>query len=370
MGDRTDLRAAIAGLLMLAGALGCDRSAATMGVDSGVGGLGGSGGSSPLDASPGQGVVLVPIESRETIADPGQPVVYLAATANSSIHPTSVVAVSTATGAVLWATPLPFEPGDIAVADDGSTLYVSGWVPDTHVARLNLSSHAIELMFSLPASPDTGRPFQAQDIAVIPGSPHAAVVSMIDIDSGLAVFDDANMRPNQQLSFGQERVVIHMGGPDTLYALVNGGGLRAFAVDAQGIGSMTGPALSNLTSYALSFSYDGELIFGNDGAVVDPRTGTRVGMYDGQPAAVAVDRPAGRSYLALQPPQSSDTGPLVIAECDRLAFTRLRTLTLEQVGQAWRMVLATDGTLALDALLDKNELLLIHPSAWSNASQP
>ena len=106
----------------------------------------------------------------------------------------------------LLGTPLPFEPGHIAVSDDGSTLYVNGWAPDPHVARLNLSTHAIEIVFSLPKSPTSGGQYQPQDIAVIPGSPHAAVVSMVDnvvFQSGLAAFDDTNMRPQLQAELGQ-----------------------------------------------------------------------------------------------------------------------------------------------------------------------
>jgi len=365
MEKRTDLRAATAGVLVLAGALGCG---GPVGMTPGDGGLLG-------DASPGRGVVVVPVESRETIADPRQPVFYLAATSTSPTNPKSVVALSTTTGAVVWATPLPFEPGHIAVSDDGSTLFVNAWAPETQVARLNLSTHAIEHMFSLPNSPYSGRPFQPQDITTIPGSPHAAIVSMVDMvdfNSALAVFDDANMRPNQLVSLGQARIIIHMGGPGTLYGLSANGAFMAATVDAQGLGPpMVGVPPGDLGHYARYFSYDGELIFSNNGIVLDPRTGTRVGTYDGDPAAVAVDRPAGRSYLAMPPPMGEATGPLVVIECDRLALTRLRMLTLEQVGGAYRMVRAIDGTLALDALvITTNQLVLIQPSAWSNATPP
>ena len=216
---RTDYRG-IAAVLVLAGGLGCGGAAAT-----GDGGVGEHGGDSGLlgDASLAQGIVLVAIESRETIADPLKPIVYLAATSNSPNNPRSVVALSTTTGAVAWATPLPFEPGHIAVSDDGSTLYVNAWPPETQVARLSLSTHAIELMFSLPSSPDSGGQLQPQDIAVIPGSPHAVVVSTVDsiyFESGLAAFDDANVRPGQQSELGQARILVaHPGPPGTFYGL-------------------------------------------------------------------------------------------------------------------------------------------------------
>jgi len=365
MVGRTDLRVAAAGFLVLASALGCGGSAAMTDSDGGL----------LNDASPGQGVVLVPIESRQTIADPRQPIFYLAATSTSPTNPKSVVALSTTTGAVVWETPLPFEPGHIAVSDDGSTLYVNGWAPDPHVARLNLSTHAIELIFSLPNSPTSGGQYQPQDIAVIPGSPHAAVVSMIDnfvFQSGLAAFDDTKMRPLQQAELGQARIIVHPGGAGTFYGLATGGGFMAFTVDGQGVGApMVGTPPGSLGPYARYFSYDGELIFSNDGIVLNPFTGARVGTYDGDPVAVAVDRPAGRSYLAMPPPIGEATGKFVILECDRLAFTQLRRLTVNLVGGAYRMVRAMDGTLALDALVETaNKLLLIQPSAWRNATQP
>lgn len=372
MAGGTDLRA-VAGALVLAGALGCGGAAATTGGDGSVAGHAGGDGSVQGDASPNPGVVLVPIESRETIADPRQPIVYLSATSTSSTNPRSVVAVSTSTGAVVWATPLPFEPGHIAVADDGSTLYATAWPPEAQLARMNLATHAIELMFTLPRSSDGGGQYQPDDVTMIPGSPHTAIVSMRDdvvFDAALAVFDDARMRPSLQMNLGQNRYIMHMGG-GTLYALAVGGTFLSFTVDAQGLGpGMAGAPPGSLGSYARYFSYDGELIFSNDGIVLDPRTGTRIGMYDGDPAATAVDRPAGRTYLALPPPAGEAASPITVIECDRLAFTRLRTLTLGYIGDTYRMIRAMDGTLALDALLDKNQLLLIQPSAWSHATPP
>ena len=113
----------------------------------------------------------------------------------------------------------------------------------------------------------------------------------------------------------------------------------AFTVDAQGIGApMVGVPPGDLGSYARYFSYHGELVFSNDGIVLNPVTGARIGMYDGDPAAVAVDRSAGRSYLAMPPPIGEATGPLVVVECDRLAFTQLRKLILPVVGDSYRMI--------------------------------
>jgi len=372
MAGGTDFRR-VAGVLVLAGALGCGGAALTTGNDGSVAGHAGGDSGLPGDASPNAGVVLVPIESRETIADPRQPIVYLSATSNSATNPKSVVAVSTTTGAVVWATPLPFEPGHIAVADDGSTLYATAWPPEAQVARLNLSTHAIELMFSLPKSSDGGGQYQPDDVTMIPGSPRTAIVSMRDdvvFGAALAVFDDASMRPSLQANLGQHRFIMHMGG-GMLYALAVGGPFLSFTVDAQGLGpGMAGEPPGSLGSYARYFSYDGELIFSNDGIVIDPRTGTQIGVYDGDPAATAVDRPGGRTYLAMQPPAGESTAPITAIECDRLAFTRLRKVTLGYVGVTYRMIRAMDGTLALDALLDKNELLLIQPSAWTHATPP
>jgi hypothetical protein len=372
-----------AGVLLLAAALGCGGAAATRDADDSVGdgnapdgsvgGRPGSDGGSPGDTSASSSVVLVPIESRETIADPGKPILYLAATTNSPMNPNSVVALSTTTGAVVWATPLPFEPGHIAVADDGSTLYVTAWLPGTQVARLNLSTHALELMLSLSTSPDGGGQFLPDDVTMIAGAPHSVIVSMRDnvvVESAVAVFDDATMRPHQQVDLGQSRMILHMGGAGMLYGLAYGGGFVAFTVDEQGLGPpIVGAPPGDLGPYAKYFSFDGELIVSNDGIVLDPRTGTRVGMYDGDPAATAIDRSSGRTYLAM-PPSGSASGPLVVVECDHLTFAPLRRLTLGYQGEPFRMVRAMDGTLALDAHLDENELLLIPPSAWNGATQP
>jgi hypothetical protein len=367
--DQPDAVAVAVALALLLAALGCNGGSPGRG-DGGVGGIAGGGGATSTAGSDGGAgaVVLLPLSSRETVADPRQPVVYLAATATSPTHSSSVVAVSTMTGEIAWATPLPFEPADIDVSDDGATLYVTDAGPGMQVARLNLSTHAIELMFVLPTSADTGRPFSPIDITVIPGSPHTAVVSMFDGTWALAVFDDANMRPNWQLNSPNANV-IRMLGPSSLYTLAAGtssGSMYNFAVNAQGIGLGTGPVLG-VGSYAQTFFFDGELIFSDDGIVVDPAKGTQVGVYEGSISAVAVDRAGGRTYLAL-PTQSSSAEPIVLVECDRLAFTRLRALTLPYTGFSFRMVRAIDGTLALDAHVERNQLVLIRPSAWSDAA--
>lgn len=158
------------------------------------------------------------------------------------------------------------------------------------------------------------------------------------------------------------------------YALGANGSLSTLSLVPSGIQTGTVGAVAGLfTTGRTEFLFDGELTFADDGHVVDPRQGVLLGSY-GVAGPVAVDRTGNRSHIPLAASAGANDVPLTLAEFDRTAFTRLRTLTLSVRGTRNCLVRAPDGTLATDGSLEATPtsygVVLVRPDAWRAATSP
>jgi DNA-binding beta-propeller fold protein YncE len=293
------------------------------------------------------------------VADPVRNVVYVSATAIAPVNPSSIVALAADTGTVLWATPVTPEPGALAISDDGTKLYVAP-VTGSVVRRLNIASRAVDLTF------DDGTGAPVFDMAVMPGNPRTVALALST--HGAAVYDDAVMRPSvlegwistNAVAFAGPALLLgfntHTTSPLFRTATVNAGGLTL----ADSIADV-------FRDFIGDFVYDRGLAFGWDGNVFDVNARRVIGTLD-LPGKVAVDPTGTGVYVASY--TNFTQYPLVFGEFDRGTLARKRTLTLTLDGIPDVIVRATDGTLAVSALMEQpartveRVLLLVHPAAW------
>ncbi len=218
-------------------------------------------------------------------ADPTREVIYLALPSSSAAYPNSVVAVDAPTASVLWSLPVGSEPNTLAVAHDGSILYV-GLDGAARVRAVNLATRQACASFSLGYATYYG-PLFAGDMDVVPGSPQVLVVSMrrkgVSPDfGGVAVFDHGWRRPQMTPDHTGARVIT-IASADTVYGYNNSSteyGLRRLTISEDGIEEVLNQR-DLISGFSLDILYAGGSIFATNGRIVDAATMTLLGTTAG-----------------------------------------------------------------------------------------
>jgi len=165
------------------------------------------------------------------------------------------------------------EPTQLALADDGATLYV-GLNGAASVRSYNILSHTAGTQFSLGRDNFSG-PYSASDIAVSPGNPSVIAVARqggYSSDSGVAIFDGGTQRT--KTASGGNSIVF--ASPTTLYGS-SYNSLTTMTVDG------TGVTVASTASFApgASLVFGGNRLYGASGQVIDPSTGNLIGTFSG-----------------------------------------------------------------------------------------
>ena len=128
------------------------------------------------------------LATADLIADTATGVLYAAVSAT----PHEVRAIDPQTGQTRWSLPVPEQPADLALSDDGGFLYVS--IPArSEVLRIDTAREELDITVPLPAG------YRATDIEVMPLDRRSIIVGLTRTGTefdGLWVYDDTNRRPN------------------------------------------------------------------------------------------------------------------------------------------------------------------------------
>jgi hypothetical protein len=316
-------------------------------------------GGAPGSALPDPGVIFVETGGGHLVTHPTRNIIY------ASMWPGAIEGISTDTGERIWQAtgPQGFPTERLAITDDGSKIYATGYHSDW-VVRFDVASSVADLVIDLSPEPS---PFEVTDIATIPGSPRSVLVAA----DRLVVFDDNVARPAQvPMPAGTFR--LRTESATTAYLLDSGiaGSLTTLTLSGNGV-QAGAPVPGLFTPGLFEFVLDGQWAFGDDGHVVDPRTGMLLGMYEA--GALAVDRAGNRAYVS--PPPVFNVWEMFVDEYDRTSFTRLRRLKLSlQASVIGGVVRTANGTLAVDSNASIHTgyggIILIKPEAWSAATTP
>ena len=221
------------------------------------------------------------------VFDAGRRLVYVAADALATTNANTIVTVDVATAAVTSVVPVGNNPQPLALADDGSVLWV-GLAGSRQVRRLTPGTTPVAgPTYPLPLLPPTTDEPVPTSIVVLPGAPASIAVSVEGFMFGeRAVFILDGGAP--RASFTQPGAVnvslLTNGPPGALFGI---GAPDKFVVVKLGAAGATAASHSGLvTSSQLSLVYSGGMAYASMGEVVDvssldaPVRAGRFGFYN------------------------------------------------------------------------------------------
>jgi hypothetical protein len=236
-----------------------------------------------IPGASGYTVSTVAFQANDIVWDASHGLLYASVQATSS-DPPRIVAIDPKTGSVQGSAALASEGGRLAISDDGTKLY-AGMRTDGTVKRFTIPGLTSDIDIVLPSVSVLGQTY-AYDLAVAPHQPGTVAISLHNSgwpsiagsDAGVAVFDDAVMRP--QIGNGFNSV-----GPpssrfatwgDTVATLYSSGGsgFQVLSVDA------TGATAQTLAGTPPSFSrlhYFAGRVYDESGQIIDPQLSKSLG---------------------------------------------------------------------------------------------
>ena len=247
--------------------------------------------------------VPLPIFANDIVYSGGT--LYASVPGTQSLYGNGIAAIDPATGVLKDWLFVGSEPNKLALADDGTTLYV-GLDGARAVRRIDLATMTAGLQFPVRAVGTVMLPVVAGQLAVLPGDPASVAVSNASggsANQGVAIYTDGVRRPATVPSSSGGNWLAFSSSADRLYGL-DGSSLVRMTVSASGV------SVQDTTRYLLSSGLNlvfsgGRLYAGS--RHVWPETldlaGTLPPFPDGAAlSAVAVDGAAGRLYTVADSP--------------------------------------------------------------------
>jgi hypothetical protein len=298
-----------------------------------------------------QQLLIAPIPANDIVWDPTSKLIYIAVSGADLVHGNSIVGLDPTTGQIVSAQSVLSDPGTLAVSGDGQYLY-TGLTGSGSIERLLLPALTPDVKMPLGWAPLTGGARFPLDLEVAPGFPGTVASASGTIDAfspanggNITVFDEAVPRANVSALFGQFYNSIQWG-PDasTLYANDSQGtnfSFYSFPVDQSGVGQgLVYPNTFSGVFYA-RIQYDPvtSRIYGGDGTVVDPKTGSPVGSF-GDSGQIVADGALNKAWRTPnQKTVSGVVGDLVIQSMDLKTFAPIESLTIPNVqGSVLRVI--------------------------------
>ena len=226
----------------------------------------------------------LPYAANDLVYDPVSAKLYASIDGNAPINANQVISIDPTTGLIVGTVQLANNPGQMAVSDDGSKLYVA-MIGASEVQSIDLPVMTTNQLFLLPNGP-LG-PVVSEDIDVVPGAPNSVAISKRYTaagsarHAGVAIYSNGIELPNTTpTTIGSNRITFG-GSPSTLYGINNETvekGFRTMAVSPTGVVvSMMMPNLAQASDEEMSFS-NGD-IFLPDGNIIAPVTLTNAGSF-------------------------------------------------------------------------------------------
>ncbi len=237
----------------------------------------------------------------DLMADPATGILFAAVPGTGGARANTLTQINPGTATIGVSVFVGSEPTRIARSDDGQYLYVSLWGAAA-VRRYNIGAGTAELQFPLGTDVSYG-PMYAEDLAVLPGAPHAVAVStryvgIFPYHAGVRIYDDGVVRPvaTAPQSGSNE---IEAESATKLYGANTEStdfGIYAMSVAPNGVSTtqtFLGLAPLGLQSIVLA----GGRLYTDGGGVIDPVAGQLMGTFSGARGALAVDLPNDRVFF-------------------------------------------------------------------------
>lgn len=297
----------------------------------------------------GSGVAIRSVSqlARQMVWDPAHQVIYLSVPSFAGSTGNSIAVLNPTSGTITASQFAGSEPNLLAISDDGSVLYVS-LDGASNVKRFTLPNLTFDLQIDLGTDSFFG-PFWAKDLQVAPSSANTIAVSLganrggsPEAIGGVAIFDGAAQRPVSARGWGSTGT-----GPSALYDSLQWGSdaTQLFAANNESTGfdfytlAVSSTGVSQTHDYGSVFSsfyakihYDrgSNLVYSEDGHVVDPVTGHPVGTFAAQ-GLVAPDSSINRVFFLGQTQAQFGSANFTIVSFDLSHFTPVGYITIQGV---------------------------------------
>ena len=284
----------------------------------------------------------VPVAAGDVVYSPLTGKLYASVPSRAGATGNSVATIDPMTGAVEGQVFVGSEPGKLALADDGRTLYV-GLDGAAAVRRFDVVTQTAGIQFQLGEDFSDG-PLYVKDMAVAPGDPDLLAVSRKVFNTspdfkGVAVYDNGVRRPVATPGHTGSDYIDFSDSASVLYG-VNGIGLEKLSVTPSGLSVAKTATLSGGGG---EFKFEGGAFYQPFGSVHDAETGTLLGKFALPPTpsspfpasfgAVEPDAAVGRVYFLSGESAFSDfvLRTLVLTAFDRQSFAPVGTLPIPNV---------------------------------------
>ncbi len=190
-----------------------------------------------------------PITVKDVVFDRNTGKFYASVPSRAGAMGNSIAKIDPNTGQVESFVFIGSEPGKLALADDGRTLYVN-LEGAAAVRKFDITTQTAGLQFSLDDSTSSG-PFFVSDLSVAPGQPNVVAVARKNMTSspgfeGVAIYDNGVRRSVTTPRHTGSDFVAFSASPDTLFGSVTGGGgVQKMSVTASGVSVVASAALGN-----------------------------------------------------------------------------------------------------------------------------
>lgn len=238
--------------------------------------------------------VQIRLGARELVYDPARDVIYASTPASNHLAGNLIATISPSTGALTAALPAGSEPDQICLSSDASYLHVA-LDGATGAQRFNLTSNIADLSFPFT----TNDLSFAQDLIAQPESPQTVVASLgsynfasgypstvLAYDSGVP--QAASGGTAKTLTFSPDGSIVYGN-----LAPGNGPGVEQMPLGPQGF--FPARIVSGFTSTPGTIREANERLYGGNGQLIDPNTGTFLGSF-GVTGPDAIDLSVGRAY--------------------------------------------------------------------------
>ena len=286
--------------------------------------------------------VVTPVNqaAQDIVFDSVNNVIYLSVPGTAATNGNTISILDPATGAITSSVPAGSNPDVLAISGDSSYLY-AGLDGASSVQRFILPGVTKDISYSLGSNATFG-PYIALDLQVAPGTPHTTAVSLGNTgvspraQGGVEIFDDGTARPTiapGNVSGGGLFDSLQWGAnANTLYAANNETSSFDFytlTVNSSGVTrNQDFPNVFSVYNYRIHYDSGTNLVYADEGHVVNPATGAPVGNFSVSGGVMVPDSTLNTAFFAVGSLGSSN---VTIESFNLTTFTKISSITIPNV---------------------------------------
>ncbi len=294
------------------------------------------------------GQTVINLAANDLVWDAVNQVIYLSLPSDTGSNGNSIQVLNPVTGALGANVFAGSEPDLLSVSSTSKYLY-AGLDGSSNMQRFVLPGLTPDINIALGASSFEGS-YVAMDIQASPVSDGTVAVVLgtpgvsPEEEGGVSIYDNAVARANALCGFIESGC---SGAGGNLYDSIqwNSTGTEMFALNNEDTGfnfytiPVTASGFGTVTNYGglaggfgdlIHYDATTNLIYTNDGVVINPSTGAKAGEFDASGIAVP-DGANGIIFFIGQPESSIGTSTFTIQSFDIIHFTPIGTLTMNNV---------------------------------------